>query len=147
MVDSSGFNFVVPFDQKQKLPIIDAKTSTGPFVLALLDEEVGTKLLAYDSHLSMGEDIELWSKVSGPSAGYQHISGETLLAQGVPCEVVNGFEALAEFGYMSEMKYIEPSQLKKKTEAKSFESWLKEQKWGEILETIQAGKGEMRKGA
>jgi hypothetical protein len=140
-----GYNFILPLDKNVKMPIIDPKTSTGPLVHALLEEKVGTNLLAYDDHLSMEEVAELWSKASRQPAGYMQVPVDVLLAQGVSKEVLDVFGALVEFGYMGGLEYIEPSQLKERVETKSFGDWLKEQNWNEVLEAIQSGRTGMRK--
>lgn len=138
------FNFVLPFGKHLRIPIIDPN-STGPFVHALLNEDPGTNLLAYDSYLSFGEVADLWSKASGQDVGYMQVTVEMILAQGVAKEVVEGVGALEEFGYMGKMEYIEPNQLKKKVETKSFEDWLRERDWEKVLDDIKSGKTGIRK--
>jgi hypothetical protein len=57
----------------------------------------------------------------------------------IPKEVLAGPDALSEFGYMGGIeKFIEPFQLKKKGLTKSYEDWLKDRDWKEVLETIKS---------
>ncbi|KUJ06517.1 NAD(P)-binding protein [Mollisia scopiformis] len=136
-----NYAFVLPFSKSDTFPIIDPEHSTGPFVCALLDEDVGTNLLAYDSYLSFGEVQDLWSKASGEDAGYMQATVEMFRAQGVSEEMLNALEAMKEFGYMGELNFIEPSQLKSKVQTKSFEQWLKGRDWEEVaMPTLNTGR-------
>ncbi|TVY81434.1 NmrA-like family domain-containing protein [Lachnellula suecica] len=134
---SSGkYAFVLPISKSARMPIIDPKVSTGPFVRGLIeDEEAGAKLLAYDSYLSFEEVAELWSKASGQEASYLEVSATFLHEKfGIPHIVLDGATSLAEFGYMGGMKgYIEPFQMKKPVQTQSFESWLNGRDWKEVL--------------
>jgi hypothetical protein len=74
---SVKYSFVLPLAKDVRMPIIDPKESTGPFVRALVeDEDAGTKLLAYDakSYLTIGEIVDLCSKTSGQDAVLQSMS-------------------------------------------------------------------------
>ena len=128
---SGKYNFMLP-RKEMMLPIIDAKNSTGTFVRALVeDENVGTKLLAYDSNLSLAEIADLWSRVSGKEASFVEVSIDTMHRQlGIPMEILDALGFLTEFGYTAGIdNIIEPSQLKTKVQTKSFEEWLKDQDW------------------
>lgn len=141
------YAFILPLSKDARLPIIDARNSTGPFVRALIeDEDPGTKLLAYDSYLSMGEVATLWIKASGMEADYVEVNADIMHKQfGVPTDLLEGPEALKEYGYMGGLDgYIEPFQLKKRIQTKSFEDWLKERDWKEALEAINSAKPTMR---
>lgn len=136
---SSGrYRFITPFSKDQMLPIIDPLNSTGPFVRALIeDEDPGTTLLAYDfnSYLTMGEIANLWSKASGKEVDYVEVSVDIMHQKfGVSKEMLDGPAALKEFGYMGKTDgFIEPHQLKKQVVTKSFETWLNERNWVEVL--------------
>jgi len=125
---SAGYyKFLLPLAKDTRMPIIDPKESTGPFVRALVeDEKAGTKLLAYDSILSMEEIATLWSKISGRKAEYVEVDVDDMHRKfGVPVETLDSGSFVSEFGYMGGVSgFIEPSQLKTKIETKSFEKWL-----------------------
>lgn len=136
---SSGkYAFITPFSKEQRIPIIDPTKTTGTLVRALIeDEDPGTTLLAYDSnsYLTVGEVVDLWSEASGKPIEYVEVSVETMHQKfGVSNEMLDGVAALKEYGYMgSSDGFIEPHQLKKKVETKSFETWLNERNWDEVL--------------
>ncbi|KAL4755666.1 uncharacterized protein BDW70DRAFT_165244, partial [Aspergillus foveolatus] len=65
------YQFIMHVRPVAKMPIINAAGSTGRFVKELiLNEEPGTKLLAYDtdSYLSVFEAVEVWSRRTGEKA-------------------------------------------------------------------------------
>jgi hypothetical protein len=136
---SSGrYSLITPFSKDQRIPIIDPLNSTGPFVRALIeDEDPGTTLLAYDSksYLAMGEIANLWSKASGKEVDYVEVSVDILHQKfGLSKEMLDGPAALKEFGYMGKTHgFIEPHQLKKQIDTKSFETWLNERNWAQVL--------------
>ncbi|TVY31890.1 NmrA-like family domain-containing protein [Lachnellula subtilissima] len=139
--ESGKFNFIVAFSKEAKVPIIDPVNSTGPFVRALIeDEDAGTHLLAYDSYLTAGEIVKLWSKTSGVEAEFVPVTTTFLHEKfGIPKEVLAAPETMSEFGYMSGVeKFIEPPQLKKRGLTKSYEDWLKGRNWKEVLESIKS---------
>lgn len=128
-LDPSSGQYVTILNAPETLrfPIIDATTSTGIFVRALVeDEEPGTKLLAYDSYLSVSELLSLWSRLSGKEARFIEMGLQEMHdATGVPLEVLCGPAFISEFGYMAGIDgFIEPGQLKKKVNTQSFEKWL-----------------------
>jgi hypothetical protein len=143
---SGTYQFVVPMAAEARMPIYDPKASTGPFVRALIEgEKPGTKLLAYDqdSYLSMKEVVAVWSKVSGQTVEFVEVSAEFMNKKlGIPVEVLDAPGFILEFGYMGGIEgWIEPGQLKMKTETKSFEKWLGEK---DLKELLSAAGGEMK---
>lgn len=141
---SSGqYKFVSPLAKRARLPIIDPKNSTGPFVRALIeDEKAGTKLFAYDSYLFLDQIVDLWSKASGKEAGYVGVTTEIMHQKfGVSKEVLDAPNFINEYGYMGGVDdFIEPSELKKKVATKSFEDWLSERDWKSVLESLNVAK-------
>jgi len=134
------YNFLVPLGADVKLPIINPNSSTGPFVRALIeDEPAGTKLLAYDSYLKIGDVVALWSKASGQEAHHMHVPSTVMHEKfGLPKEVLDGIDAFLEYGYMGGIDgWIEPHQLKKKVQIKSFEEFLNEKDWEKELEILK----------
>jgi hypothetical protein len=133
------YKFVGPLSKDHKLPIIDPKNSTGPFVRALVeDEPAGTKLLAYDSHITIGEVVALWSKASGKEAHHMQVTTQFLEKMGRPKEVLDGIDAFLEYGYMAGIDgWTEPPQLKKQVHTKSFEEFLNEKDWEKELEALK----------
>ncbi|CZR62639.1 uncharacterized protein PAC_12536 [Phialocephala subalpina] len=124
------YNFVLPLRKNAKMPIIDPKESTGPFVRALIeDEDAGTKLLAYDSHLTMEEVPVVWSRATGKEAAYVEVSADIMHQKfGISKEILEAPGFINEYGYMGGVDgFIEPFQLKKHVPTKSYEDWLKEQ--------------------
>lgn len=140
---SGKFKYILPLKSETKLPIVDAKETTGPLVRALVEDEApGTKLLAYDtdSNLSVAEIANLWARVSGRETEVVEVSLETMHKQfGIPMELLDSPGFIAEFGYLSCVDgHIEPPQLKRELVTKSFEKWLEERDWKEILESTGA---------
>lgn len=134
--NSGKYAFMLPVEKETKLPIVDPKQSMGPFVRALIEDEApGIKLLAYDSYLTTGDVVDEWSKASGKDATFVPISVQTMHEKmKLPWELLDAPSYLTEFGYTAGIDgIIEPSQLKKKVETKSFEDWLKERNWDEVL--------------
>jgi NAD(P)-dependent dehydrogenase (short-subunit alcohol dehydrogenase family) len=134
---SSGkYLFVLPVNKDTKLPIINARESMGPFVQELIEDEApGTKLLAYDSYLKAEDIVAEWSKASGKEAVFVPISTQTMHEKfGLPYELLDAPAYIAEFGYVGGIDgIIEPSQLARKVQTKSFEDWLRERDWDEAL--------------
>jgi NmrA-like family len=126
------YKFVFPFKKELKMPVILHEESTGKFVQALIEnEDPGTKLLAYNIYPTLGDITEIWSKVSGKTADIVEITPEIMHEQsGLPWEVLEGALYLPEYGYMAGVDgFIEPSQLKVPVQIRSFEDYLKEQRW------------------
>ncbi|KAM0438220.1 hypothetical protein ACHAQK_006955 [Fusarium lateritium] len=120
----------VPASKDLKLPVIDTEGSTGSFVRALIeDEPAGTKLLAYDSELTMPKAIEAWSKVTGKKARFQPMGEEKMHQKtGLPYEVLDGPAYLDEYGYTEGVEgVITPDQLKKPVKTDGFEEYLRKQ--------------------
>ncbi|PQE06075.1 hscarg dehydrogenase protein [Rutstroemia sp. NJR-2017a BBW] len=133
---SGKYLFVLPVNKDTKLPIINARESIGPFVQELIEDEApGTKLLAYDSYLKVEDIVAEWSKASGKEAMFVPISIQTMHEKfGLPYELLDAPAYVAEFGYVGGIDgIIEPSQLARKVQTKSFEDWLKERNWDEAL--------------
>lgn len=138
---SGKYTFVLPMKRESKMPIIDPGKSTGPFVQALIEnEEPGKKLLAYDSFPSIGEIVDLWSKVTGKEAVLSEVSVEFMHEQsGVPLEVLGGPAFIEEFGYMAGLSgVVEPKDLKKRVETKTFEEFLRGRDWESVLGVAKA---------
>ncbi|KAI1273129.1 hypothetical protein F5Y07DRAFT_411926 [Xylaria sp. FL0933] len=134
--ESGEYVMVVPCSGKTRFPIIDETKSTGEFVRALVeDEEPGTKLLAYDSYMTLEETTEAWSKATGKPAKLISLSLEqTHKLTGVPYEVLWGPAFIEEFGYMGGVDgFIEPSQLRNKPTTPSYEEWLKTRDMDKLL--------------
>ncbi|KAJ5637552.1 hypothetical protein N7490_007431 [Penicillium lividum] len=123
-----GYALVLPASKQTRLPVIDTGRSTGPFVKALIEEEVpGTKLLAYDEYLTFEEILNTWSKVAGKQALFVQMDMQDMHEKfGVPIEVLGGPAFLNEFDYCAGISgVIEPSQLKSRVDVKSFEESLR----------------------
>ncbi|KAL4898337.1 hypothetical protein BDV59DRAFT_3214 [Aspergillus ambiguus] len=129
------YRFFVPLKEDTKLPIIATTESTGPFVKGLVDEAPRTRLLAYDSYLSMREVVDLWSKVTGVKADLVVLTYEQMHTMfNVPWEVLSGPAFIQEYGYTGGIEdVIHPSQLGKPVKTESFEGWLRKQDWNEVI--------------
>ena len=118
------YTMVLPCPSTTRMPIIDAANSTGPFVRALVeDEEPGTKLIACDSYLDMGQILDTWSRVTGKTARFVEMPVEEMSkVTGIPREILDGPAFVGEFGYAAGISgVIEPEQLKKPMKTESFE--------------------------
>jgi hypothetical protein len=131
------YKFVLPLTKDARMPIIDPKESTGPFVRALLEnEQPGVKLLAYDadSYLTTQEFVDVWSSATGKDATLVTVTIDFMHEKfGIPMEVLEAPAFIVEFGYTGSMKLTEPSELITKVETKSFESWMNGRDWEAIL--------------
>ena len=78
------------------------------------DEDAGKRLPAYDSYLSVGEVVEMWSRVVGKEARFVEVSTEVMYKRfRIPIEVLDGPAFISEFGYMGGVEgAIEPGELK-----------------------------------
>ncbi|KFY46546.1 hypothetical protein V495_02399 [Pseudogymnoascus sp. VKM F-4514 (FW-929)] len=133
------YKYVSALSKDVRMPIIDPKESTGPYVRALIEnEQPGIKLLAHDtdSFLTVQEIGDVWTRASGKEVSFVDVSVDFMHQKfGVPMEVLRILPALNEFGYFGSMKIMEPGQLTKKVQTKSYEEWMKERDWKAILET------------
>ncbi|KIL86105.1 hypothetical protein FAVG1_10500 [Fusarium avenaceum] len=128
--ETGEYVLAVPASKDLKMPIIDTEGSTGSFVRALVeDEPAGTKLLAYDSELTMLEVIDVWSKVTGKEARFQSMTEEEMHQKtGLPYEVLDGPAYLDEYGYTEGVEgVITPEQLKKPIKTVGLEEYLRKQ--------------------
>lgn len=135
---SRVYQIVVPCSGQTRFPITDETKSTGVFVRALVEDEApGTKLLAYDSYLTIDQAIEVWSKVTGTSAKLVSLPLEQMhKLTGIPYEVLWGPAFIEEFGYMAGIGgFIEPHQLKNKVTTPSYEEWLQKRDMDKLLST------------
>lgn len=128
---SGMYKFVVPMKKETRIPIVDPKTSTGPFVRCLIeDEEPGTNFLAHDkdSYLNMEELVGVWSSVTGKEARLVAVSIDFMHKQfGVPMELLDTPAYISEYGYTAGIEsLVRPAQLKNPPATKSFAEWLKE---------------------
>ncbi|KAE8376930.1 hypothetical protein BDV26DRAFT_305184 [Aspergillus bertholletiae] len=130
------YRFMVPLKKEQKMPIIAARESTGAFVKALIDEPPRTKLLAYDSDLTIEDIVEVWTKATGADADLVEVEADMMHERlGIPWEVLDAFLFIGEFGYAGGIEgVINPNQLKTPVKTESFESWLGKRNWQEILQ-------------
>ncbi|RGP59528.1 hypothetical protein FSPOR_11285 [Fusarium sporotrichioides] len=130
--DSETGEYVLdlPASKNLRFPILDTANSTGPFVQALIEgEPARTKLLAYDSELSMSEAVDIWSKVTGKKAVINSMTEEEMHRKtGLPYEVLDGAAYLDEYGYTDGIEgVIMPGQLKQPVKTDSFEDYLTKQ--------------------
>ena len=129
------YRFMVPLKKHQRMPIIAARESTGAFVKALIEEAPRTRLLAYDSDLTIGEIVEVWSRATGTEADLVEVEAQKMHEQlGIPWEVLDAFLFIGELGYAGGIGgVIHPSQLKTSVQTELFEEWLKKRNWEEVL--------------
>ncbi|KAI1172914.1 hypothetical protein F4777DRAFT_590227 [Nemania sp. FL0916] len=136
--ESGEYQAVRPCSGTTRFPIIDEVKSTGIFVRALIEDEApGTKLLAYDSYLTIQQALDVWSSVTGEKARLVTVTLEQMhKLTGIPYEILWAPAYLEEFGYMAGIaNFIEPPQLKKKPTTPSFEDWLKTRDIDDLLST------------
>ncbi|KAI1196785.1 NAD(P)-binding protein [Nemania serpens] len=134
--NSGEYEVVVPCSGTTRFPIADERKSTGVFVRALIeDESPGTKLLAYDSYLTISQALETWSQVTGKPAKLVSLSlDEMHHLTRLPYEVLWAPAYMEEFDYMAGISsFIEPHHLKKKVTTPSWEEWLRNRDIDELL--------------
>ncbi|KAJ3528234.1 hypothetical protein NM208_g5202 [Fusarium decemcellulare] len=125
--ETGEYEMVLPGPKEAIFPIINPETSTGPFVRALVeDEPAGTKLLAYDSRITIGEAVDVWSKVAGKKANYvQKTSQEIHETTGLPLEVLDGPAFMGEYEFTAGVEgVIFPEQLKNPPKTPSYPEFL-----------------------
>lgn len=133
---SGRYTFITPLKRESRIPIIDPTTSTGPFVRVLIENEpAGIQLLAYDSYPTMAEIADIWCRASGQEASL-HVMALEQIHQilKIPMEVLDGVGFIDEFGYTGGVKMVEPGDLNQKVETKSYEDWMMERDWKDVLE-------------
>ncbi|KAE8344394.1 hypothetical protein BDV24DRAFT_171871 [Aspergillus arachidicola] len=130
------YRFMVPLKKEQKIPIIAARESTGAFVKALINEPARTRLLAYDSDLTIGDIAKVWSRATGSEADLVEVEAQEMHeGLGIPWEVLDAFLFIGEFGYAGGIEdVIHPGQLKTPVQTESFEGWLRKRNWEEVLQ-------------
>ncbi|KAL3471191.1 hypothetical protein BJX99DRAFT_266935 [Aspergillus californicus] len=131
------YQFFLPLQGETKIPIIDAAGSTGVFVRELIQNEVpGTKLLAYDSFISLNEVVDVWARVTGKKAELVSVSAEYMNTEfGIPLEVLEAPRFIEESGYMGGIEgWIGPEGLRIPVQTDSFEAWLGKRDWRGILD-------------
>lgn len=132
------YRYLLPLSKAARMPIINAKESTGLFVRALIEDEApGTKLLAYDnnSYLAYGEICDIWSRASGQEVDFKTVTVQFLHeTMKIPMELISSLPALEEYGYTGSMRVIQPGDLKTKVRTKSWEEWMMERERTAILE-------------
>lgn len=123
----SGYALTLPAPKETSFPIIDPEKSTGPFVRALIDEPAGTKLLAYDSDLTITEAMDAWSKITGKEADFVQLSLDEMHENtGLPYEVLHGPAFIGEYGFMAgvEGRVTRPEELKTKVATATYPEFL-----------------------
>ena len=130
------YTFISALRVESRIPIIDPTTSTGPFVRALVETEPArTRLLAYDSYPTMSEIVDIWQRASGKEAVVRVFTLQQMHEiLKLPMEVLDGVGFIEEFGYTGRVKLVEPNELSKRVVTKSFEEWMRERDWKEVLE-------------
>jgi hypothetical protein len=134
--ETGEFFLDLPASKNLRMPIIDTAKSTGPFVQALIEgEPARTKLLAYDTELSMAEAVNIWSRVTGKEATIRTMTEEEMHHKtGLPYEVLDGPAYLDEYGYTEGIEgVIVPEQLKSPVKTDSFEEYLAKQDMETLL--------------
>lgn len=127
---SGAYELLIPCAGDTVFPILDAARSSGPFVRALVeDEPAGTKLLAYDSSLTVLEAMRIWQRITGKDAQYVELSLADMEARtGLPLEVLHGPAFIGDYHYMAGVEgYITPEQLRTRPVTQSYEDFLKQQ--------------------
>ncbi|OBT66989.1 hypothetical protein VE03_04181 [Pseudogymnoascus sp. 23342-1-I1] len=133
------YKYVSALSKDVRMPIINPKESTGPYVRALIEnEQPGIKLLAHDtdSFLTVQEIGDVWARASGKEVSFVDVSVDFMHQKlGVPMEVLRILPALNEFGYVGSMKIVGPGGLTTKVQTESYEEWMKGRDLKAILET------------
>lgn len=121
------YSLALPAPKETKFPITDPEKSTGPFVRALVeDEPAGTKLLAYDSNLTVAEAMDVWSEATGKKSEFVQMSIEDMhKAIGLPYEILEGPAFIGEYGYTAGLEgVITPEQLRTKVTTAPWSEFL-----------------------
>ncbi|KAK7753657.1 hypothetical protein SLS62_004279 [Diatrype stigma] len=131
------YRLVLPGRSATRFPLIDAERSVGKFVRALVESEPPrTRLLAYDSFLSVDEVLAAWSRVTGREARFVQVTLEEMQKlTGLPKEVLIGPAYVDEFGYTAGVdNVVGPEDLKVKVETPGWEEWLRTRDVQELLQ-------------
>lgn len=126
------YALVMAVSKESRIPIINAQHSMGPFVRQLIEhEKPGVKLLAYSTSLTLGTIMNMWNETSGKETKFIRMSWQAMHEEmGLKYEFLDPVSQVAETGYAAGFDWIiEPSQLNRDIETKSYEDWLKGQDW------------------
>ncbi|EPS26066.1 hypothetical protein POX_c04442 [Penicillium oxalicum] len=124
--------FTIPGKRSLLMPIIAAGESTGTFVKALIDNPAGQWVLGSDSQLTMGEVVDVWRKVTGYEVVTEEVDVQVMHERhNIPWEVLDAPQFIAEFGYTGSLKVVSPEHLG--VETKSFERWLADRNWEQMI--------------
>ncbi|KAM5347364.1 hypothetical protein ACJ41O_010369 [Fusarium nematophilum] len=125
--ETGEYSMALPGPKTTKFPIINPEKSTGPFVRALVeDESPRTKLLAYDSNLTIAEALDAWSEITGKKADFVQLPLETMHElTGLPYEVLDGPAFLGEYEFTAGVEgVITPEELKNKVKTPTYQEFL-----------------------
>ena len=130
-----GFTFDRLCDGNFKLPFIDTRKDTGPFVKALVESPPGKTLLAYTAMLSFNEVAELWSHATGQPAKHRQVTMDEVKKKfPTEGEETNSVMYAAEFGYAGdEPGVLEPKDLGFESRHGDIEGWMSQQNWSQIV--------------
>jgi nucleoside-diphosphate-sugar epimerase len=122
----NGFTFDRLCDGNVKLPFIDTRKDTGPFVKALVESPPGKTLLAFTAMLSFNEIAKLWSLATGKPAKHRQVTMEEVKKQfPTEGEETNSVMYAAEFGYAGgKPDVIEPKDLGFESRPGDIEAWM-----------------------
>ncbi|KAJ0307890.1 hypothetical protein COL5a_008157 [Colletotrichum fioriniae] len=136
--------FEGPVSDDKLIPFIDASSSTGNSVKALvLDEPAGTILAAYDEMKSLGECIELLHREMGRDFVFVQRTVDEMAAESpLGREAPESWVWLAEYGLFGEKvegwkEFLTlPGALKNQIEAVKVDEWLSAQDWSKAFPSI-----------
>lgn len=95
------YMFVLPVQGMQVPDCSCSRVDRGVVRALVEDEDVGKRLLAYDNYLSVGEVVEMWSRVVDQEVGFVQVSFEVMHKRfGIPIEVLDGPAFISKFGYI-----------------------------------------------
>ncbi|KXH54051.1 NmrA-like family protein [Colletotrichum salicis] len=133
--------FEGPVSDDNLVPFIDASSSTGNFVKALvLTESLGTILAAYDEMKSLKECIELLRRKTGQDFVFVQRTVDDMAAESpLGREAPESWVWLAEYGLFGEKidgwkeSLTLPADLEEKMEAGKVNEWLSVQDWSKAF--------------
>ena len=130
-----GFTFDRLCGGDTKLPFIDTRKDTGPFVKALVETGPRKRLLAYTAMLNFNEIARLWSEATGQPAKHRRVTMEEVKKKfPTEGEETNSVMYAAEFGYAGgEIGVLEPMDLGFESRPGDIKAWMSQQDWSQII--------------
>lgn len=127
--------FVIGVPSEMRFPFVAPEEDTGPFVMALMRESPGKNLIAYRGWMSMGELVEIFSRVKSVDAKCNSTTFDIAVDDEFQAGYAENMNYIREFGYegRDDPTLIHPKDLAHQPVLGSVEEWVKTVDWSGVL--------------